>query len=29
MNKLRQAVMGKKGKNLDDLSHMDGEIYDK
>ena len=25
MNKLRLAIMGKKGKNLDDLSQMDGE----
>ena len=26
MKKLREAVMGKKGRNLDDLSHMDGEL---
>ena len=24
MNKLRLAIMGKNGKNLDDLSQMDG-----
>ena len=26
MKKLRQAVLGKNGRNLDDLSHMDGNI---
>ena len=24
MKKLREAVLGKKGRNLDDLPHMDG-----
>ena len=24
MEKLRQAVMGQNGRNLDDLDHMDG-----
>lgn len=26
MKKLRLAIMGKKGKNLDDLTSMDGEL---
>ena len=26
MKNLRQAVLGKNGRNLDDLSHMDGNI---
>ena len=26
MNKLRLAVMGNNGKNLDDLSQMDGKL---
>ena len=25
MNKLKEAIMGKDGKNLDDLPHMDGK----
>ena len=26
MEKLRQAVMGQNGRNLDDLDHMDGIV---
>ena len=26
MEKLRQAVMGQNGQNLDDLDHMDGIV---
>ena len=29
MKKLRLAILGKNGKNLDDLSHMDGKCCNK